>query len=180
MVRSSVKRNVREDKVTSVSSKDNSNVTLSSGVVLSTRKINPIMVSDILSQFNKPSPPRLYIPDVGREEENPDDPKYLERLDDYQRESTMAIVDAMIVSGTEISFVPDDLQRMEDTDWRETLEASGIQISANPKKLYLTWVKHVACNGEDDINGIVDAVGRRMGVSENDVKIQTSLFRRRS
>jgi len=153
--------------------------TLSSGVVLKAKRISGFLITDVMRQFERPRIPRVYIESIGREEDNPDDPDYLSRVETWERESSLAVLDTMFVAGTELVSVPDGMEGPDGNDWVEMLDASGIQMSDNKKRRYLLWLKHVATN-EDDITLISDEVGRKSGVVERDVETAAKQFRRRT
>jgi hypothetical protein len=155
-------------------------ITLSTGVQLQCRKISPLLMTDVMRQFQKPRVPMFYNEDLGREEENPNDPIYIENLDNYNRDMSLAILDTMIVAGTSIKYVPEDVENVDGTEWRETMEAAGIKITENKKRTYLFWVKHVAATSDTDTGIIMEGVGRMSGVAASDVDSAVKQFRNRS
>ncbi len=179
------KQNSREDKVIeAVSNMDKRGdglIRLSTGVVLKPRRIPNLMFAEVVRFFKRPKVPVVYIEDIGREEENPNDPAYQEAVAAYTNELSMAIVDLMIVSGTEINSVPKGFPKPEDDSWYEEFDAVfsmfGHNDTLTTKKRYLKWVKFCAAPTEQDIASIMEGVGRLSGVSEEDVSDAITRFR---
>lgn len=147
---------------------------LSSGVKLKTKDtINPSIIIDILSELEskRPEPPVVYIQAIDRDEVNLDDPRYIDRLQRWETVSAGRIADALILTGTEIEFIPEGIEKPEDDEWLEVLNALGFRLNRNSKPArYLAWVKHVAIIDQHDWEAITDNVGRQAGVTEADVK----------
>lgn len=153
------------------------NFQLSSGVVMRPRRVPNLLFAEVVSRFKAPKVPRFHNPDTGREEENPSDPAYTEAFNEYQAQLSMAIIDAMILMGTEVVSVPRTMERAEDDLWTRKLKALGVPITDDPLVRYLAWVKYYAAEGQDDVQTIMTAVGRMSGVSEEDVNDAVSQFR---
>ena len=147
---------------------------LSTGVVLKLKKsINPSTVIDILSEVEsqRPEPPVVYLEQFGREEVNYDDPNYTDQMDRWEIVSSGRIADALILKGTEVEKVPNDLPKPEDNSWIEELEVLGLHLNRHSKAArYLAWVKHVAIQDQHDWEEITANVGRLAGINEADVK----------
>lgn len=181
-----MKQNSREDRVIkavdTIEGQSDGLIHLSSGIVLKPKRVPNLMFAEMMRHFKRPNPPIVYNEDIGRNEENPNDPGYLEKLAGYNAEVTMAIVDLMVVSGTEVHSVPKSKDKPEDSGWREEMEtvfeSVGIKVeNLVGKKLYLMWVKFYAAPSEDDISKIMEGVGRLSGVAESDVAEATARFR---
>lgn len=153
---------------------------LSSGVVLRLKdKINPSILIDILSELEtkRPEPPVVYLEQFGREEVNYDDPKYQDRLQRWEVQNSGRIADALVLKGTEVESIPDDLDTPDDNGWIEELEVLGFTINRFSKSArYLAWVKHVAIEDKNDWEVVIAHVGKLAGVNESDVKRAQSAF----
>lgn len=179
------KSSVIEDKVIqAVSSSENGSgngsIRLSTGVVLTTKKISGFLMQEVVKQFPKPKPPIWVNEDMGREEPNPNDPVYLETLTERDANIGLAIVDLFIVAGTNYKSHPPSIPGPDDPSWVEDLEAVGFSVGEGKKKRYLMWVKYVAAPDEQDINNIILEVGKRSGVSEESVNSAAETFRSKS
>lgn len=147
---------------------------LSSGVKLRTKDtINPSIIIDILAELEskRPEPPVVYVKAIDREEVNLDDPDYIDRLQRWETVSAGRIADALILTGTEIKFIPKGLEKPEDDEWLEVLRVLGFRLAYDSKPArYLAWVKHVAIQDQFDWEAITENVGRQAGVTEADVQ----------
>lgn len=152
-------------------------VELSTGVVLRVKKVPRQVFADIVADIKAPAVPVAYIPDKGREEENPDDPDYLDKYRTYQARLAKAMSDAVTLLGTDVESVPDGFPTDTDRDWLDEMRALGHDLS-NPKARYLAWVKYKAAVDEDDFNRIWKGVGRLSGVTETDTADELQRFPR--
>lgn len=150
-------------------------IELSTGVILRTRPVPRSLFADMLARFPAPKPPTVFIADKGREEENPDDPRYLAAVQDNQIQLVKAMSDAMILIGTEIESIPEGLATLDDVDWREEVHLLGYDIHG-PRGWYLAWVKFKAIGNEADYQLVSDGVGRLMGVTEKDTALAARRF----
>jgi hypothetical protein len=156
-------------------SRDNT-FALSTGVVFKAIRVPSMVFPELMARMERPKPPRVFIADIGREEENPSDPDYIAKLDVFNAEYTKAIIDTMIVLGTEVLSVPDDIKKDNDELWLKKLKALRM-FPEDEIQRYLLWVKTVAAPLDDDIQSIMREVGRLSGVSEEDVSEAVETFR---
>jgi hypothetical protein len=167
-----VSETVKKARVT----KADDTFTLSTGVVLKPTRVPSMVFPELMSRMERPKPPRVFIEDIGREEENPADPDYQSRLEIFNAEYTKAIIDTMIILGTEVVYVPDNVAKETDTRWTLKIKALGI-VPTDEIQRYLLWVKFVAATDNKDIEAIMREVGRLSGVSEEDVSEAVETFR---
>jgi hypothetical protein len=150
---------------------ESENITLSSGVVLKIKQAPPLTLIKVMAAFPRPKPPVYFNKTMGREIENPDDPDYLERLQAHKTESSSALLNALILLGTELVSVPPKFPKPESEQWIEEYRELGIQPKPENKSWrYLNWVTFKAVLNEKDLDLIQKAVGRRSGVPESAVK----------
>lgn len=75
-------------------------------------KVIPVsasIIEEAARAVKAPRPPKVFIEDKGREEENPNDPEYLLAIDEYERARGVAIMDVMVMLGLElIDGLPED------------------------------------------------------------------------
>jgi hypothetical protein len=163
-----------------VKEKDNNVLEFSTGVKLKiNEEISPSILIDIVADLEegRPEPPIHYIEELDREEVNLDDPEYAKRLERWDTLGTKRILDALILIGTEVEFIPEKMQKPTDNDWLGILEVLGFKINRRNKSVrYLSWVKHVAIKTVDDMKLITEQVGRRAGVSAADVELAQKSF----
>lgn len=156
---------------------DNGHITLSTGVVLTSKSVNRNIFADILSEHTAPAIPTYYNADKGREEENPLDPEYLDKLRRYNTQLARAMSDALIVLGTDLESKPDTLPSQDDPTWVEETELLRLYKLNTRRGRYLAWVKTVAIANDEDFAAISASVRRAMGVPESDVQVKSKRVR---
>lgn len=158
-------------------------IELSSGVVLNIKAVPPMVLSKVYSKFpSEPKPPRVFMEDLGREEENPNDPDYIASMERYQLNLADSVTDAIIVLGTTLNFCPADIPHPYEAyaEWAEPLKMVGMDIPEFKEKdpqVFKAWVKYVAALETADIEGLIESVSRQSGVSEKDVAQAADQFR---
>jgi hypothetical protein len=146
-------------------------ITLSSGVVLRGKQANPLVLIDVMAAYPRPKPPTYKSPTMGRMMENPHDPDYRERVKSWEAESSSAMLNAMILLGTELVKVPKGFAKPDDDSWLDEYELLGLPLKPqNESWRYLKWVLFKAVKDEKDMIKIRDVVGRLSGVSERVVE----------
>lgn len=146
-------------------------ITLSTGVVLRAKKAKPMYLISVMTRFPRPKPPTYFVEAMGREMENPDDPDYLDRVAAYEQEKNAEVLNALLVLGTELVKTPKGMPKPEDDEWLDTVNA--LNMPSHPKNKawrYLTWLKLVGTDDENDLVIIQEAVSRLSGIREDDVK----------
>ena len=157
--------------VEAIESVDSDQITLSSGVVLRVKQAPPLTLIKVMAAFPRPKPPVYLNATMGREVENPDDPDYLERLQAHKTESSSALLNALILLGTELVSTPKKFSKPDENSWLEEYAELGIPSKPESKSWrYLNWVMFKAVANEKDLEVIQKAVGRRSGVPETAVK----------
>jgi hypothetical protein len=154
-------------------------IKLTSGVVVRTRPVPILVIQKVSARFKLPEPPVVYLEEKGRNEPNPNDPRYLAECERITTEQRLAIVDAMIMLGTEVVSVPGELFKPESDEWIEIVEyLTGETIPRDNKRLrQLYWLKYYAIQGADDLIALERAIVKEMGVPETMVSEALSSFR---
>lgn len=146
-------------------------IRLSSGVVLRVKQAPPLALIKVIAHFPRPKPPVYFNKAMGREMENPDDPEYINQLKAHQTESSDAVLNALILLGTELAETPKGFPGPDSNDWLEKYTSLGLTPHPENKSWrYLTWISFMAVANEDDLLLIRDKVGRISGVPEDAVK----------
>ena len=155
-------------------------ITLSTGVCLRVKKIPSILLADIVAKHNpsRPTPPRIFIVSKGREEENPDDPEYKERMGGWQAGLVAAVNNAFLLFGTSVESIPNTIESLESDRWAQRIRLLGLETTDNPDARYLAWLKYVGGTEDSDIQLMLSEVGRLSGVAEADVQTAVDQFRR--
>lgn len=157
---------------------DDHSLTLSTGVKLKVNSIPPLTMVEALTIFPRPEVPIYFDERLGREVENPDHPDYKERLQKYQLNYALGVMNAMILFGVEVVYVPKGFPKPEDDDWVEKISLVGLDTLPSSKNWRkLAWIKSVACAVAEDSNLLMERVGSASGVSEKDVAAASQAFR---
>jgi len=156
-------------------------IEVSTGVIIGIRDVPVIPFRELQKRIQRERPcvPVLYIEDKGREEENPDDPEYQEELAEYNESTEMRLIDYMLMTGTKIIKVPDNINTLESEEWAEECRYLGSDVPASGGVRYLQWLKYVACPTQNDIASLILAAGRKLGVTEEDVAEASATFQNR-
>lgn len=146
-------------------------IRLSTGVVLRGHMAPPLVLMQVMSAFPRPSVPVVFIKDMGREMENPDDPDYLLRVKEWKTQQSDVMLVAMISTGTELVKCPKGMPGPDDDQWIDEYSLLNMPMHRDNKAWrYLRWVQFKAALTTEDINEIVKVVGRLSGVSESAAK----------
>ncbi len=153
-------------------------VRMSSGVVFAVRPIPAHFIYEVTKRFERPKVPVYFNKDKGRDEENPNDPNYLEELERHRADVSNASTDVALLRGTDMVEKPDKLPGPDDQEWIAEMQVLGHPMVDNPRARYLAWVKAIAAPTGDDILKLIGELGRLTGVSEEDTDEAVERFRR--
>lgn len=138
---------------------------LSTGVVLRSRPISLHLLQDILRQAssNPPQPPMRYDEDRDRHVPDEDDPAYRAAIGAHFAAVASRLVDIALVHTTLVS-IPDGVLAPDDPAWAEMQDALGIPVETNATRRYLAWCKYVAAPDEADVVLLLNPLLERIGV----------------
>ena len=146
-------------------------ITLSTGVVLRAKKANAMVLITVMTRYPRPKPPTFFMETMGREMENPDDPDYIERVKAWEMETNTQMLNALILLGTTFVSAPKGFPKPDDNKWLDKYRVLDMPVHPdNEDWRYLTWVKFLAAPDETDLTLIQEAVGKKSGIAEADVK----------
>ena len=158
--------------------------TLSNGIVLKIKSVPPFLVQAVQNEFKTPAPPKVYIEEKGREEENPNDPEYLRKLLELEDQQNLAINDLFLAAGTEVISVPDGYFGPEQDDWIAVVEfaqnitGTDVHIERdNPIKRYLHWLRFYALETGADVALATRLPMELAGIREGEVDEVMESFR---
>ena len=156
----------------------NNRVTLSNGVVLGVRPVPPLAIRQAVLNVPKPPVPVTFLEDKGREEENPNDPEYLEALAAYRDATGQAALNVLLLMGTKLESLPEGLCGPDGDEWLGDLEFLGLTIDKeNPRARYLAWLQFYAIPSNADITRALEGPAKAAGVAEGDVAAAIESFR---
>ena len=157
-----------EEKNKDIVVEEDNLIHLSTGVILRGKAMPPGVFINLAVNNPPPQAPMYKVGDNFFS--NADDPTYIEQFKFWSDNKNKDMLNAMINFGTELEKVEKGLPKLEDTDWVEILELSGIRTRPENKSWrYLFWVMMVAAPTTDDWSKITEVVGRLTGVPERDV-----------
>lgn len=158
--------------------------TLSNGIVLSAKPVPPYLVAAVNQEFQPPPPPKVYIEEKGRDEENPNDPQYLRDCQRLSEEQNQAINDLLMGMGTEVVSVPKGYYRPEDDAWISQVEfamnVTGRRLKVERDdaiKRYLCWLRFYALENGSDIAIVSNLPLHLSGIREEEVAAVMDSFR---
>ena len=154
------------------------NITLSTGVQLRIKSMPKHFIFQVTEKYKKPKVPLYFDESKGREEENPDDPDYIEAMQMYLAEIANASTDVAILRGSEIVHIPDDVMGPDSDEFKMELEVLGFGMIDNSRARYLAWIKAIAAPTDADIETLFEEIGRMTGVTEADVAAAAEMFQR--
>jgi hypothetical protein len=127
-------------------------VTLSTGVVVELTPVSSSLVEEMKSSIKMPPVPVVWIEAKEREEENPNDPRYIDAVQDVERRRADAIFDALCTFGVElVDGLPDDdlwIKKLRLLERRGVLDLSGFDLE-NEFDLEFLYKRYVAVAGTD-------------------------------
>ena len=150
---------------------DDNLIRLSTGVVLLAKQANPNVLIRVMTAQERPQPPVVFIKNMGREMENPDDPDYIKRVQSWEMSYNNSMLNALVGLGTELKSKPKGFAGPDDDRWLEDYKALGLPIHPeSPAWRYITWVLFKAAINDKDTGLIGEKVKQLSGVKEADVK----------
>jgi len=131
---------------------DSEVVTLSTGVVVRLSPVSSSLVEELKAAVPMPAVPVVFIAEKEREEENPNDPRYIEAVEEANRKRADAIFDALCIFGVElVDGLPEDdawLKKLRLLEKRAALDLSGFDLE-DEFDLEFLYKRYVAVAGTD-------------------------------
>lgn len=148
------------------------------GALLRLKKVNKLIVAEASKKIRMPKVPIWMNPDKGREEENPNDPDYLESVQNAKIEQGMLIYSIYLAYGTEVISLPASIDPLDSTDWSDELSMiAGIDIPNVGRSRYVAWMKYKVIDDEE-MNILITRIMRVSGaIKEEDVQKVMDSFR---
>lgn len=134
------------------------------GLVFKLKKFPNMVIRDAVLKIPEPKIPTWHSPEKERDEPNPDDPKYIDEVLEYNYKIAMTAINISLVLGTELLGVSDGMSRPEDDAWSDPLVALNIEIPDDKYNVYLSWVRWYALD-EDELSDLHRACRRFNGAT---------------
>lgn len=155
----------------------NGELTLHNGIKLLCKPVPPLLLQAIGKRYTPPPPPKVFIEEKGRDEENPNDPAYLKQLEELEEEQNLAVQSLVLGAGTELISVPEGYFRPEDQGWIDkvefTTELAGIKLNLDTSsevKKYICWLRYYALETASDA-ALAEALPLQLaGIREGEIQ----------
>lgn len=151
-------------------------VTTSTGVVFELNAPAVWAVNDLHRQLEdtRPKPPKIWLKDKEREEENLADPDYLAAQGAFDLGLVQRMYDISISTGTKVLESP--VEDHNSDDFKDLLGVLGFEMPDSPRVRYLKWVKYMAAPTPEDMAMLLTPLLRMLGTTEEDVVTATQTF----
>ncbi len=156
--------------------------TLQNGIKLQLKKPSAVAARGIKTRLfqddPEPTPPMQYIEEKGREEPNPSDPRYRAEHIEWTARTGMKVTDVVLLTGTSVKHVPDDVFSENNSKFNEWLEVLGLGLPADASDhaRYLAWLKYYAATDEE-FQDISLQLIKMTGVTEEHILEAEEAFR---
>lgn len=154
--------------------------TTSAGLHFKLHKVSSLLIMEAGRKIKDVEVPVTYIEDKGREEENPNDPKYKAAQADVDAMRTIIVINATLAFGTQVEgTLPAGVEHWSSDEWLTDVEdLTGVQIPRTGKGRYVAWLKFYAIPDNAELFDLQLAVARYSGrVPEADVAQAEDSFR---
>lgn len=153
-------------------------VLLSNGILMRVMPTSQEVMRRMISQRERPKPPVQMIEELGREEENEDDPAYQDALEQYDQLLMDDTYRVLMFLGTEVVSVPPGWYMPEDPRWIHRLAAGGIKVNEeNEATRYVDWIQLYAIRTVYDNSKLIGALMARVGaLKESEVMAAIERF----
>lgn len=148
-------------------------------IIFQLLKYSRLLLVDATRQLEMPKPPKFQR-DEEHWEENPNDPNYLDELQETLYRRANLIMTINLAQGSKIKHLPEGILPPEDETWVEDIKelAPHIVIPAKGKARYVAWIKYYALSGEMQAPDLNNAIVTYNGyVSERAVREAEEQFR---
>ena len=167
------------DAVISEQDSDPSRFVAANGLILRLKRVSKMIVADADARLKAPQPPRVWITELEREEENPNHPSYLEAVRRFNYERAMMAMRVYLILGTEVEHLPPDLAPHTSHEWSDLIAAvdPDAEIPESGPRRYLAWLRLYAVPDEQ-LMPLLAKVARLGGATfQADVAEAQSSFR---
>ena len=153
-------------------------ITLENGAVLAIKKPATMLLSNVMLQLQKtdpvPEPPKVYIEEKEREEENPNDPAYKSAMLTWNANSVVRMFNALAVASLSITDL-NDAYDPEGEEFADFLEAVVIDRAPGKAGRFIQWLNSYALV-KTEARQLTHWMMRLAGVGEEDVAEATKFL----
>ena len=153
-------------------------VKLSNGVIIRCKAVSVMTLRYASTSIPRPKVPIIRNEEKDRDEEWEGDPAYQQKLMDWENKVGDTGTNVMLLLGTEVESVPEDVEKVDETGWVELLQATGmdVNVSSEPAR-YLSWLRFYAITTPQDLLMITANIAEKSGVLDKDVQASLESFR---
>lgn len=148
--------------------------TLKSGVKIRISGAPPMVFHKIREDMPTILPPKAIDRESGVEYDDFENLDYKVALAARERDFRAKTIDAALLFGTTIVYIPDDLPAIESLEWRERLPF--INVTVDERYPRIAWMRYFALKSIEEINGVLLEVLRRTTTMEADVAESMARF----
>lgn len=156
---------------------------LSNGVEIEIVQVPSELMRRAMQAIQKPPIPKVTFERSGEQitEENPDDPDYLDALDDYHRRRMDVFSMVLLARGTRLVHVPEGMYRPEDDAWIEEVRDVGVEPDVSTKaRRYAEWLRLYAFVSQADHANVTAMAMMRYGILDREVSETIEFFRHKA
>lgn len=117
------------------------------GVRLKLKRVSQMIVADAKRRLPEPKVPKWINPEKDREEENPNDPEYIEAVYNYRYDTSMLALRVYLILGTEPIYpLPAGIVGPDSHEWSDAIQGAddGVDIPESGPRRYFAWLKYYA------------------------------------
>lgn len=149
-------------------------VELPYGVRAEIRPVSATLINEVTNHIEYPQVPIWHDEDKGRDEPNPNDPQYLQDVDEVNQKRGIAAMDAMVMFGVFlIDGLPEDeswVSQLKFMEKRKQIDLSGYDLDDSLEKEFL-FKRFIGVS-----TNIFDLVTKASGISPEEVEAREDLF----
>lgn len=122
------------------------------GLRLRLKKVSRMVVVEAGMKIDLPTPPKVWIPEQERFEDNVLDPDYEDELRRAQYNKSIASTSIYLAMGTEIDYpLPDGIVGPDDDSWSDELDEMGVSVPDKTRRRmrYVFWLRCYALTDTD-------------------------------
>lgn len=154
-------------------------MTLQNGTKLGIKAVPALLVLGITEKFPVPKVPLWHNEDKQRDEENPNDPLYIEAIQKHNQLIQDKTIDCFLLNGVVVQELGPDCEPADSDNWLETTEyLLEVSISRTGAGRRAAWLRHHLIDNANELGDIVAQISIASGlVTEEAVAKAAETFR---
>lgn len=156
-------------------------VTLSSGAVIRAKPVPDNLMLTMRKQNPPPDVPITHVDDPSGkswDEPNPQHPKYIADLEEYQLNLGDAFMNLTLLAGMDILELPEGVEPFDaDGEWLDELEAAGLEMPEKRFERKLLWIRYKIAPNTEDMTLISETYAASAEIDEEEIAAKQKSFR---